>query len=166
MFSECCNGVLDCDETVATDETNCFCPMATFTCDCLLSISFPCGIDRGCISFDKQNDGLIDCPDGSDEPNVFITSQVYCNEQCPSVTFLRLDNVQSCVMFGPAVCDVSTCKTVSVPPSYCYQRAPACAHVICSSPCRNSSIDCNNFFQCADGRNITLANKFCDGVQD
>ena len=145
---------------------NCSCNENEFQCQCYKNNPVDCKVKRlrsftGCIPITQQNDGIEQCPDGSDE-NYQIKKTVNCG-QC-DVTINRLNNVSKCNLNSLISCGNSTCYHASsllCSTIDCYET-----DVICVSNCsHNTTKQCNRAFQCDDGR-LGLTYQLCNGLVD
>ena len=143
---------------------NCSCNENQFQCQCYKNNPVDCKAnlyDRftGCIPIEQQNDGIEQCPDGSDEKH---KKSVNCG-QC-DVTINKSNNVSQCNFNSLIPCDTSTCYNASsllCPTIDCYKT-----DFICVSNCSyNTTKQCNRAFQCDDGR-LGLTYQLCNGLVD
>ena len=164
---KCDQSAYDC--TDRSDELNCSCNENEFQCQCYKNNPVDCKIYpssltrilRGCIPIEQQNDGIEQCPDGSDE-NYQVQKIVYCG-QC-DVTINRLNNISQCSLNSLISCDNSTCYNASS--LLCSTFDCNATDLICMSNCMdNSNKQCNRAFQCDDGR-LGLTFQLCDGIFD
>ena len=112
----------------------------------------------GCISIQLYNDGIKQCPDGSDEisQTTALVSCDYCD-----VIIRRLYNVSESNQCISSLSYNSTCY--DVPSLYCPSISCNATDLICTSNCSvNLTKQCNRPFQCNDGT-LGLAFQFCDG---
>ena len=160
-FTDNCDQIYHCIDK--SDEFNCFCrDLRAFQCECYKNNPPDCATNsltsnqfKGCIPIEEQNDGIGQCPDGSDE-NFRIKKRIICG-QC-DVTIYRLTNIVECNINLPFTCDASTCYNVSslhCSPINCHET-----DFICMSNC--PAKQCNRGFQCDDG-SLGVAFQFCDG---
>ena len=148
---------------------NCPCNENEFQCQCYKNNPVDCKVYPSsivktlgtCIPIELQNDGIEQCPDGSDE-NYEVQKIVYCG-QC-DVTISRLNNVSQCNLNSLISCDNSTCYNASS--LLCSTFDCKATDLICMSKCMdNSNKLCNRAFQCNDGR-LGLTFQLCDGIFD
>ena len=166
-FADKCDQSYQC--TDKSDELNCACSTSEFQCQCYKNNPVDCkGYQSsfgtrftGCIPIEQQNDGIEQCPDGSDE-NYQVQKTVNC-AQC-DVTINRLNNVSQCNLNSLISCDNSTCYNASS--LLCSTFDCNATDLICVSNCMdNSTKQCNRAFQCDDGR-LGLTFQLCDGIFD
>ena len=101
-----------------------------------------------CIPIEKQNDGIEQCTDGSDE-NYQVQKTINCG-QCDA-TINRLNNVAHCNLNSLISCGNSTCYNASS--LLCSTIDYYETDFICVSNCpHNTTEQCNRAFQCDDGR--------------
>ena len=143
---------------------NCSCNENQFQCQCYKNNPVDCKANlydgfTGCIPIEQQNDGIKQCPDGSDEKH---KKSVNCG-QC-DVTINKSNNVSQCNFNSLIPCDTSTCYNASsllCPTIDCYKT-----DFICVSNCSyNTTKQCNRAFQCDDGR-LGLTYQLCNGLVD
>ena len=140
---------------------NCSCNKTEFQCQCYKNNPVDCkgSYFTGCIPIEQQNDGIEQCPDGSDEKH---KKSVNCG-QC-DVTINKSNNVSQCNFNSLIPCDTSTCYNASsllCPTIDCYKT-----DFICVSNCSyNTTKQCNRAFQCDDGR-LGLTYQLCNGLVD
>ena len=155
--------------TDKSDELNCSCSESEFQCQCYKNNPVDCkeiydqfvqGKFIGCIPIEQQNDGIKQCPDGSDE-NDQIKKFVNC-EQCV-ITINRLTDTSQCNLNSHISCDYSTCYNVSS--LLCSTIDCNETDLICISNCSDSTKQCNRAFQCDDG-SLGLTYQLCDGTFD
>ena len=101
-FTDKCNQRYDCSDK--SDELNCSCTNYEFQCYCYKNNPVDCkAVDsyeyfRGCIPIKEYNDGMKQCPDGSDENDETkaIVSCDHCDviiRRLYSITYQNLINV-------------------------------------------------------------------------
>ena len=145
---------------------NCTCNESEFQCQCYKNNPVDCkktGLYTftGCIPIEQQNDGIGQCPDGSDE-NYQVKKIVNCG-QC-DVKITRLNNVSQCNLNPLISCDTSTCYNVSS--LFCSSNDCNETDIICVSNCFSDfTKKCNRAFQCDDGR-LGLTYQLCDNIFD
>ena len=150
------------------DERNCSCRKNEFQCQCYKNNPVDCKVEEieykrftGCIPIEQQNDGIKQCPDGSDDNYQFIKN-VVC-DQC-NVIINRLTNVSHCNLNPIVSCDNSTCNNVSS--LLCSTIDCNETDLICISNCSpDSTKQCNHAFQCDDG-SLQLTYQLCNGIVD
>ena len=182
-FTAVCDQELHCSD--GSDEFACSCGKDQFQCQCYSNVPTTCatrGVFKGCIPNNLVNNGIEDCPDGSDEKQEYIKI-VQCGN-C-NVTMRRLPNISFCNEIDFPLCDNSTCY--EVPSISCLDRPNNCSQtdffscvvsnrlkvsncsktdVLCTSYCDGAtSYDCKQSFQCSDGSLISTS-QFCDGKID
>ena len=163
-----CNHVVECMDS--SDEIDCVCPSNQFTCRCFHTASSvnpsaqeKCNkyYDWYCIPMDSVNNGVYDCPDGSDEFQFQRTVQC---EHC-KVTMLRLSNQHQCNDVNSS-CNNATCfetPHLTCDPVICDDVDMIC---ISDHECQTTtSRGCRTALQCSDGT-LILASQFCDGNID
>ena len=145
---------------------NCSCHKNEFQCQCYKNNPVDCKSDSynefiGCIPIEQQNNGIKQCPDGSDDNYQFMKN-VVCG-QC-NVRINRLTNVSHCKLNPFGSCDNSTCNNVS---SLHWSTIDCIeADLICVLNCySNSTKQCNHAFQYDDG-SLQLTYQLCDGIVD
>ena len=145
---------------------NCSCRGNEFQCQCYKNNPVDCNENldmkfTGCIPIEQQNDGILQCPDGSDN-DYQVKKTVKCG-QC-DVTINRLTNVSECNLNPFFSCDNSTCyKTSSL---LCSKIGCNETDVVCVSNCSHTTTEqCNRAFQCDDG-SLGLIYQLCDGIVD
>lgn len=148
-----CNGIEDCSG--AEDETVCYEIPAKFglhssrrrrqTSNCKKS-EWRCR-DGTCISFDGKCDGVVDCPDSSDETHAL------CGKTTCQSNWFRCT-------YGACVDGTAPCNGIQECADNSDELLPQCRG--------NEVADATNLrdkFKCADG-NVIPATAFCDGVAD
>ena len=145
---------------------NCSCRGNEFQCQCYKNNPVNCnaslnGTFKGCIPIKQQNDGIKQCPSGSDD-NYQFKKTVKC-DQC-GYTINRLTNVSKCNLASVVSCGNSTCyKAFSL---LCSTIDCNETDLICVSSCsHNTTKQCNRAFQCDDGR-LGLTYQLCNGKVD
>ena len=163
FFSEKCDQYYDCSDK--SDEFNCSCKNDEFQCYCYKNNPVDCkiindyGNFNGCIPIEQYNDGIKQCPDGSDENNE--TKAIVSCDQC-NVIIYRFYNVSKSNQCISSLCHNSTCY--DVPSLHCPSIACNATDLICTSNCSvHTTRQCNRSFQCNDGT-LGLAFQFCDGI--
>ena len=157
-----CDQELHCSD--GSDEYDCSCGDDEFQCQCYRNTPITCaksGKFRGCIPTSSVHNGIVDCPDGSDESQQLLKT-VDCGN-C-NVTFRRLESVSNCTDIGFPACDFSTC--VQMPSFNCLTNDCSSTNVVCTSYCEAATSEaCLHSMQCADGSLIS-ASQFCDNQID
>ena len=164
-FTDKCDQFYNCIDN--SDELNCSCNENEFQCHCYKNNPVDCNLKAystkftGCIPIKQQNDGIEQCPDGSDE-NYQVQKIVNCG-QC-DVTINRLKNVSQCNVNSLISCGNSTCYNTSS--LFCSTIDCNKTDLVCISNCSHNSIEqCNRAFQCDDG-GLGLTYQLCDGMFD
>ena len=163
-FTVKCNRRYDCTDN--SDELNCPCSRSKFQCQCYKNNPVDCNSFLGnrfigCIPIEQQNDGIKQCPDGSDE-NFKVKKIVNCC-QC-NVIINRLINASQCNLNPLNFYNTSTCYNASA--LFCSTNHCNETDFICVSKCfSNTTKQCNRAFQCDDGR-LGLTYQLCNGVVD
>ena len=163
MFTGKCDQIIECTDT--SDEVGCFCNEDQFKCKCYDNNPVTCekaylGNIIGCIPISQYHDGIVQCPDGSDESQfktfvqcdhkVFIISRSL-NITEHSNTNISFNNNSTCYRVSSLTCSTNDCNTSD---SICI-----------SSVSLNSTERCNRIFQCDDG-SLGLAFQFCNNKLD
>ena len=119
-------------------------------------------MEMGCIQSEEINDGIRDCPNGTDEEYLVNVQYETC-DSCQNLSVWRLTELIGCTKIGLPDCDNTTCKVI--PSSSC--RTTNCneTNVICFSQCDSIDPSCKMFFQCQDHK-LLLGFKFCNGIAD
>ena len=163
-YLDICNGQSKCSDS--TDELNCpTCGEYEFTCKCREDAFSGCTHTEGCIPVENVNDGKLDCPHGSDEPERYT-------EVARSLTNSDLINIiGSLYRFVNATEAIRVQKYHGV--TTCFEtRSHTCTskdcnktNVLCSHSLYRGQCQCDPIFQCSNG-NLIAAFQFCDGNID
>ena len=121
----------------------------------------PCFAFEGCIPNKKYQDGIRDCPDGSDETKYYKPTDS-CG-RC-KMEMRRLDNQTHCYESSFDWCSESTCyQTTSL---NCLSNHCNVKDLICMTKCPADKIaECDSVMQCSDGE-LIVDSEFCNGVID
>ena len=161
--AEICNLNSECDDH--SDEEGCEkCDdSVSYQCLCFKQNITQCPSGKGCIPKEKLDNGVIDCPDGTDEPPRFYEHKqgIYVKR------IYRFHNFSECYQnLTQDECDKMVCyKTIAY---WCIHGKCDTMQVICTS-CSSSipgkTCDPKPAVQCTSGW-LILAEQFCDGQPD
>ena len=165
-FTGKCNQYHDCFDK--SDELNCSCFFENqFQCQCYKNNPVDCKYGPetpvefiGCIPIEQQNDGIKQCPDGSDEN--YQLKKTINSGQC-NATINRITNVSEYSLNSHISFDNSTCYNASS--LLCSTIDCNETDLICISNYSDSTKQCNRAFQCDDG-SLGLIYQLCDGIVD